>query len=71
MFQACLCLLADAIKLRISLVRPSLRPFLSRAKITDPRVGNASADLVVVRHEHDVTVNVLRRNGAIDAAVLM
>jgi hypothetical protein len=71
MFQACLSIRVGAITSRISLVRPSLPPFLGRAKIADLRVGDASADLVVVWHEHDVTVSVLRRNGDIDVAVLM
>jgi glycogen debranching enzyme len=71
MFQACLGLRVDAIETRISLVRPTLPPFLSRAKIVNLRVGSARADLLVVRHEHDVTVNVLRRSEGIDEAVLM
>ena len=71
MFQACLGLRVDAITSRVSLVRPTLPPFLSRAKIVNLRVGNARADLLVVRHEHDVTVNVLRRSGDIDVVVVM
>jgi len=71
MFQACLGLRIDAIARRISLVRPSLPPFLSRAKITNLRIGDASADLLLVRHEHDVTVNVLRRSGDIEIVVVM
>jgi glycogen debranching enzyme len=71
MFQACLGLRVDANEAKISLVRPSLPPFLSHARIMNLRVGNASADLLVVRHENDVTVNVLRRIGDIDVAVVM
>ena len=71
MFQACLGLRIDAIARRISLVRPSLPLFLSRAKITNLRIGDASADLLVVRHQHDVTVNVLRRSGEIEIVVAM
>jgi hypothetical protein len=33
-------------------------------------VGGASVDLLLVRHEHDVTVNVLRRKGDIDVEVV-
>ncbi len=71
MFQACLGLRVDAIESKISLTRPCLPPFLSQARITGLQVGGASADLLVVRHEHDVTVSVLQRDGDIDVAVLM
>jgi hypothetical protein len=46
-------------------------PFLSRAKTTNLQVGAASADLLVIRHEHDVTVKVLRRTGDIELIVVM
>jgi glycogen debranching enzyme len=71
MFQACLGLRIDAGGSKISFVRPSLPPFLSRARITGLQVGDASADILLVRHEHDVTVNVLRRSGEIDIVVVM
>jgi glycogen debranching enzyme len=71
MFQACLGLRADAIESKISLTRPCLPPFLRQAKITGLQVGSASADLFVVRHEHDVAVSVVRRDGDIDVAVLI
>ena len=71
MFQACLGLRVDASESKISLVRPPLPPFLSHARIVNLGVGNASADLLVVRHENEVTVNVLRRIGEIDIVVVM
>jgi len=71
MFQACLGLSINAIESRVSLVRPFLPPFLSRATIMNLRIGDASADIQVVRHEHDVTVTVLRRNGDIEVVVVM
>jgi glycogen debranching enzyme len=71
MLQACLGLRVNALESKICLVRPTLPPFLSRARIMNLSVGGASVDLLVVRHEHDVTVNVRRRNGHIDVAVLM
>jgi glycogen debranching enzyme len=71
MFQACLGLRINALESRVSLVRPSLPPFLSRARIMNLSVGGASVDLLVVRHDHDVTVDVLRRKGDIDVVVLM
>jgi glycogen debranching enzyme len=71
MFQACLGLRIDAIESRISLTRPCLPAFLSRARISNLQVGRASVDLLVVRHEEDVTVSVLRRSSEVDVAVLM
>jgi glycogen debranching enzyme len=71
MFQACLGLRINALESRISLVRPFLPPFLSRAKIMNLPVGDAGADLLVVRHGHAVTVNILRRTGDIDVVVVM
>src|SRR5258708_1131064 len=56
---------------RVSLVRPFLPRFLSQARIMNLPVGGGSVDLLVVRHEHDVAVNVLRRKGVIDVVVLM
>jgi len=53
------------------LVRPFPPPFLNRAKIANLQVAGASADLLVVRHEHDVTVNVPRRTGDIEVVVVM
>lgn len=71
MLQACLGLRINALESKVSMVRPFLPPFLSRARIMNLSVGGASVDLLLVRHEHDVTVNVLRRIGEIDVEVLM
>jgi len=61
----------NAIESRVTLVRPFPPPFLNRAKIANLHVAGASADLLVVRHEHDVTVNVPRRTGDIEVVVVM
>jgi glycogen debranching enzyme len=71
MLQACLGLKVDALESRISLVRPFLPPFLNRAQIMNLSVGGASVDLLLARHEHDVTVNVLQRRGDVDVVVVM
>jgi glycogen debranching enzyme len=71
MFQACLGLRIDAVESRISLTRPCLPSFLSRAHIRNLQVGDASVDLLVARHQEDVTVRVLRRTAEVDVAVLM
>jgi hypothetical protein len=55
----------------LGLVRPALPPFLSRAKIMNLRVGNPRADILVVRHEDDVTVNILRQDGEIEVVIVI
>jgi len=70
MLQACLGLRINALESKVSMVGPFLPPFLSRARIMNLSVGGASVDLLLVRHEHDVTVNVLRRKGDIDVEVV-
>ena len=45
-----------------SFVRPWLPPFLNEARILN-LVANADVELAVVRHVHDVSVEVLRKRG--------
>lgn len=71
MLQSCLGLKIHARESRVSFIRPFLPAFLSGVRIMNLRVGDASADLHVVRHADDVTVNVLRRAGDIDVGVSM
>lgn len=71
MLQACLGLRIDSAEAKVSLLRPFLPPFLKRARILNLQAAGASADLVVVRHEDDVTVNVLRRTGNLEVEVAM
>ena len=63
LFQASLGLTIDGIVSKISFVRSWLPPFLNEARILNLRVVGASVDLALTRHEHDVSVNVLRRKG--------
>jgi hypothetical protein len=55
----------------MSFVRPWLPPFLNEATILNLQVANASADLAVVRHEHDVSVKLLRRRGDVEIVLVM
>jgi hypothetical protein len=51
--------------------KPFLPQFLPQVSIRDLKVGDASVDLLLTRHdEGDVGVNVLRRNGILDVVVL-
>jgi len=71
LFQACLGLQVSGVDSTISFVRPFLPPFLTEAKIFNLQVADASIDLALARHEHDVSVNVMRRQGNIEVMVVM
>jgi glycogen debranching enzyme len=58
------CLLPER---RLVFSKPLLPQFLPQISIRDLKVGDASVDLLLTRHdEGDVGVNVLRRNGTLD-----
>jgi glycogen debranching enzyme len=71
LFQACLGLQVSGINSKISFVRPLLPPFLNEARILNLQVAGANLDLALVRHERDVSVNVLRREGDVEIVVVM
>jgi glycogen debranching enzyme len=71
LFQASLGLTIDGIASRISFVRPWLPPFLNEARILNLQVASTNVDLAVIRHEHDVSVRVLRRSGPIEIVAAM
>ena len=69
--QACLGLDVFAPERRLVFSKPFLPQFLPQVSIRDLKVGDASVDLLLTRHdEGDVGVNVLRRNGILDVVVL-
>ena len=71
LLEACLGLSVVAPERRVLFSKPFLPEFLPQVSIRDLKVGNASVDLLLTRHnEGDVGVNVLRRNGALDVVVL-
>ncbi|MFC7538824.1 amylo-alpha-1,6-glucosidase [Siccirubricoccus deserti] len=56
---------------QIRFVRPVLPPWLEMVRIENLRLGGASVDLVMHRHEGDeVSLRVLRRRGRIEVAVI-
>jgi glycogen debranching enzyme len=63
LLQSCLGLSVDAPRRRITFFRPLLPPFLERIRIGGLAVGDARVDLLCQRHEHEVSVRVLRREG--------
>jgi glycogen debranching enzyme len=71
LFQACLGLTIDGPERRVYLTRPRLPASLDELRIHNLEVGDATVDLLLRRHEHDVGVNVLRRDGDVQLMVVM
>jgi glycogen debranching enzyme len=71
LLEACLGLDVFAPERRLVFSKPFLPQFLPQISIRDLKIGDASVDLLLTRHdEGDVGVNVLRRNGTLDVVVL-
>lgn len=54
----------------VRIVRPSLPEYLDTVRIEQLRVGEGTIDLEFHRYEKDIGVNVLRRDGEIDVAII-
>ena len=50
---------------------PQLPEYLQRVQIRNLRVGNGVVDLDLHRHPRDVGVNIVRKEGDVEVAVLM
>jgi glycogen debranching enzyme len=68
--QACLGLKAQATEGRLSFCYPLLPAFLEDVHIRNLRVGEATVDLLLLRHGQDVGINVLRREGKVEINML-
>ena len=70
LFQASLGLSVNALDRKITLHRPSLPPFLHQVSISCLAVQDATVDLIIVRHEDDISVHVADQKGKLDVVVL-
>ncbi|HXQ21400.1 MAG TPA: amylo-alpha-1,6-glucosidase [Candidatus Acidoferrales bacterium] len=70
LLQACLGLEINALEGRVCFTQPQLPASLGELRIHNLEVAGASVDLLLVRHEHDVGVNVLRRDGDVQVLVV-
>jgi glycogen debranching enzyme len=70
LLKACLGLEINAPEARVTFIRPQLPASLGELRIHNLEVAGATVDLLLVRHEHDVGVNVLRREGDIEIFVV-
>jgi len=70
LFQACLGLEINAPEARVCFTRPRLPACLAELRIHNLAVAGSTLDLLLVRHEEDVGVNVLRREGGAQVLVV-
>ncbi|SNB62573.1 Glycogen debranching enzyme (alpha-1,6-glucosidase) [Arboricoccus pini] len=71
LLEACLGLQFDPERRVIRLIRPQLPSFLNEVKISNLTLGDASVDLLLRRHDEEVTVSLLKRQGEIDVRVTL
>ncbi len=69
LLRACLGLTVDGVRGEITFGYPVLPEFIRELEINDLRIGDASLDLLLLRHGADVGINVTRKVG--DVRVLM
>jgi glycogen debranching enzyme len=70
LFQACLGLAISGPDRHVSFTRPRLPASLGELRIHNLEVAGAIVDLLLVRHENDVGVNVLGREGDVQVTVV-
>jgi glycogen debranching enzyme len=69
LLQSCLGLWVSGAQRQVYFTRPRLPSFLREVRINNLAVAGATVDLLFVRHEGDVGVNVLRREGDVEVTV--
>ncbi|MBI3898036.1 MAG: amylo-alpha-1,6-glucosidase [Gammaproteobacteria bacterium] len=71
LLQACLGLSFSAEKPQLRFAHPLLPDYLHWLEIKNLRFGGAVLDLMIRRHPHDVGINVMRKEGDIEVAVVV
>lgn len=71
LLQACLGLSFSSTSPHVRFNHPLLPDILNRVEFRNLRVGNGSVDLALHRYRQDVSVNVLRKEGDIDIAIIL
>jgi glycogen debranching enzyme len=70
LFQACLGLTVNGLERHVCFTRPELPASLGELRIHNLAVAGATVDLLLVRQDYDVGVNVLRREGDVRITVV-
>jgi glycogen debranching enzyme len=71
LLQACLGLTFSVEKPQLTFSYPQLPDYIDFVRISNLRVGNGVVDLALRRHTLDVGINVVRKEGDIDIAVIV
>ena len=71
LIQACLGIEVDCGAAKLRLRKPRLPQFLDWMAVRRLRLGEASVDLMLRRHDSSVAVNLLARNGAAEVEVML
>jgi glycogen debranching enzyme len=69
LLQACLGLEINGPEGTVRFTNPILPTFLQEVRISNLKVGKGSVDLLLLHHDHDVGINVLRKTGDIRVLV--
>jgi len=70
MLQACLGMEVDAANHRVSFTCAILPESISSLRIVNLHVGDASVDLLLTQHAHDIGITVERRDGQLEVAAM-
>ncbi len=70
LLQACLGLEIKAAESRLCFTYPILPDYIDRVWITNLRIGKATVDLAIRRYQHDVGINVKRREGKVEVIIV-
>lgn len=70
LLQACLGLTINAPMRKIHFSYPFLPEFLQQVQIRDLKVGSTSVDLLLDRHEQDVGIKILRKEGDVEVVLV-
>jgi glycogen debranching enzyme len=66
LLQACLGLTLRAPEGQVRFAYPLLPAFLNEVRVLNLTIGDAVLDLLLLRHGHDIGINVLRREGKVE-----
>ncbi len=69
LLQACLGLRVEAVHERLYFDNPHLPESIQQLEIKNLKIGSGSVDVLLVRHEQGVAVNVCRRTGKVEVSV--
>jgi glycogen debranching enzyme len=70
LIQSCLGLSVNTPRMQVCFSHPLLPNFLRRIWIKNLKVGEASVELLIERHERDVDINIVHKDGNVEIIVI-